>query len=189
MSTSLDLRVVFLDHLIYNITVNGSENPGSVTVLGPPLKTPVYVVHKGRCLSPFMSLAVQGVVTGDLLVLAAVPGFRAAQVIDSPKPTDRRDTAFSEMLRLTDVAFIPFESSLCGRSMYQHMYSETQIQAESRCRAPMCHDTVLAEKPGEIPARRLPVCWGTPRSTPKARPGSPSLRENPKPTKRKIIHS
>jgi hypothetical protein len=164
-SDNLDLRVVFLDHSVQSVTISGAEDPSSITLLGPPVECPVYVLHQGRCLSPFLSLSRQGVKTGDLLVLH---GLKDPPEHNCAHPRDHAGTAFHEQLRLADISFLPYETLPCVSPMYDQMLGEAEAMDAANFPPQQALDTVLGEKPEQIPTGRLPPCWVVPRTKRKA---------------------
>jgi hypothetical protein len=119
-------------------------------------------VHKGRCLSPYLSLQAQGVSDGDTVVLCPVP--------EPPRQGRHRRAPpksgiFHEVVRLADVAFHPFEASEHGATLYR------QMLAEARRREPppkMAAPSVIPEEMAAPCVGPLPACWPEER-TPRRR--------------------
>ena len=174
VSVPLTLRVVFPDRETTLVTVRSTDTPRTVALSGPPLSHPVILLHNGACLCPYLSLGTQGVVDGDIIVLHVVQ--TAPQRI-LPE-TDRSDDIFNEVLRLADVAFIPYETSPYGGIVYQQMAAEDREEEQSD----EIEVTTVGKKAEEISTTKLPVCW-------KERPskGSSQIRSRTFTQKRKPL--
>jgi hypothetical protein len=142
----LCLRVLFPDNLVERLTVCPSDTPRGVALAGPALKEPVVLVHMGRCLCPYLSLASQGVRDGDLIVLHTI-----IQTVGPSAPP--KDDVFSEVLRLADAVFGPYEASPFGGLAYQQMLVEEE--------QPWTEDvpTIIAESSQAVSTEELPICW------------------------------
>jgi hypothetical protein len=159
---SLRLRVVFPNQRVVSVDVHGSDTARTVALSGPPLKQAVILLHHGRCLSPHLSLEVQGVASGDLIVLHTVSGPDRSRKSPSRQSTgDSSDGVFHEMLRLADIAFLPYEIASFADLVYQQSGVDEQAEDDERCEMePMA--TVLGERPTEVSCEKLPSFWVDP---------------------------
>jgi hypothetical protein len=156
MSTLL-VRVLFPNQVLENVTVRGTDTPRMLALSGPPLKSPVILLHKGRCLCPYTSLDSQGVINGDIVVLHPVPASKKAAA--TPRHTrepDKRDQVFNETLRLADTAFLPYETSQYGSAAYRQMWREDEENIEDD---PPPIPTRLAAQPEGVSMQPLPTYW------------------------------
>jgi hypothetical protein len=156
-SMTLKLRVLYPNQAIESVEVHGSDTPRAVAQCGPPLKHPVVLLHNGHCLCPYLSLDFQGVTTGDLIVLHSIPAPSTRKPV-----TEERDSStgiFIEMLRLADVALVPYEVSLFGDLVYQQMWAEQQEEASARDPPRRQSQTVVAERPRSVSVESLPSLW------------------------------
>jgi hypothetical protein len=158
MSTLL-VRVLFPNQVLENVTVSGTDTPWTLALSGPPLKSPVILLHKGRCLCPYTSLDSQGVTNGDLVVLHPVPASRKVTV--AAREPDKPDQVFNEILRLADTAFLPYETSQHGSAAYQQMWQEDEKdeEDEEEIDPPTTIPTRLTAQPDGVSTQPLPTCW------------------------------
>jgi hypothetical protein len=152
------LRVLYPHRVELPITVKATDTAQSVVLSGPPLGETVVPVHKGRCLSPYLSLQAQGVSDGDVVVLCPIPQppRRGRQ-----RPAPSSAAIFEEVVRLADVAFHPFEASQYGAALYRQMLADaTRRRVPPKESAP----TVIPGEVGEVCAVPLPPCWADERA-------------------------
>jgi hypothetical protein len=156
---SLRLRVVFPNQRVVSVDVQGSDTARTVVLSGPPLKHAVVLLHHGRCLSPYLSLEVQGVASGDLIVLHAVPGAAHARRAPARADADAGDGLFLEMLRLADLAFLPYEIASAAALVYQQTWDDEQAEEEEQARERAPAPTVVAARPAGVSCEQLPPIW------------------------------
>jgi len=166
MATLL-VRVLFPNEVIEDVSVQGTDTPRTLALSGPPLKSPVVLLHKGRCLCPYTSLDAQGVTNGDLVVLHPLPSAKdhpktsAASASDAlarfERELENRDEVFKEILRLADAAFLPYETSPCGNSAYHQMWKDEEEEITTA--HPATVPTTVAQRAEGISTQPLPACW------------------------------
>lgn len=158
MSMVITLRVMFPGEQICPIRVKNLDTPQTVALSGPPLQNPVILLHNGKCLCPYLSLAAQGVVDNDFIVVHSIetepPLYQEFPFEE--QETGQNDNVFEEILRLADVAFIPYETSRYGFLVYEQMTTETKQDAEDDFPQEETHVTA---KPKRISTAKLPICW------------------------------
>jgi hypothetical protein len=157
MST-LTLQVVFPSRLILSVKVHSSDTARTVALSGPPLKQPVLLRHKGKYLSPYESLASQGVLNGDVIILYNVTSLSPPR--DGSSSLDDDHGLVLEALRLADLAFLPYEVSACADAVYRQMWDDHKgggIVADDAVPSA----TVVAGKPTRVSDQPLPSIWGS----------------------------
>jgi hypothetical protein len=174
----LHLRVIFPGQLALTITLNKFEIPSALLKVGPPVYATVAYIHKGCCLRPVISLAAQGVLDGDVIVVHPTADPMSSShgrfaSFPARSGSARANGTFNELLRLADSAFAPYEASSRGAGMYRDMLAE---MLENETPEPKSGPgTVLSESPGEIPTARLPVCWDETKRRQKSHYRSPPV--------------
>jgi hypothetical protein len=170
MSTLL-VRVLFPNQTVASVSVQGTDTPRTLALSGPPLKSPVILLHKGRCLCPYTSLDSQGVINGDLVILHPMPvsrqrsKFRVASDPTAKLENDLEghDKVFNEILRLADTAFLPYETSQFGSVAYEQMWKDEEEDYADGAAPPV--PTRLVGPASAISTDPLPSCWEEMKST------------------------
>jgi hypothetical protein len=172
MDDPLALCIVFPDLVVHDVTVRGADIAQVLTSLGPPDRHPLLIIHKERCLCPFISLFAQGVVSGDRIVLYRVRD--PAEIRPhAPKEDPDRSARNIEVLRLADLSFAPYESSKCGGKVLRRAASAERKEQEKIHERARCHfvePAVLAERVGAVSTAEMPICW---RASPSGRTRAP----------------
>lgn len=165
LQEKITLRVQYpQQYMLTLVSVCLTDTAKVVATCGPPLTKPVIIIHQGHCLSPHLSLAVQGVCDGDTIVLHTVN--IQPQKKQAPSDGEKRkakikmDNIFNEMLRLADVAFIPYETGLYGSLVFQQMLKEIPEETEPEEILP----SFLYQPASEASTDPLPIFWNEPET-------------------------
>ena len=166
-SDTRHIKVVYPDGSVIDVKINSFDIAKGLALSRPQLEYPVIILHKGRCLSPYLTLAAQNVEDNDIVVLKRMEGFQKSSNINLNNSSVREqimkqkmEEVFQEILRLSDLQFRPYESSPFGGYMYQQMAEELpQIEAlqnqhneNSTLPKPLFSEPIL----GDLP---LPPLW------------------------------
>jgi hypothetical protein len=115
-------------------------------------------MHNGQFLIPYLTLDSQGVMNGDLIILHIVsqPTPKKSRKHHSKQP-ERSDSVVAEMLRLSDVAFLPYEVSSLFELVYQQIWLEEQEDEEANDAPKNQSITIIGKPPQCISADPLPA--------------------------------
>lgn len=157
MATVITLRVRFPGDQFSSIRIKTLDTPKHIVLCGPPMQDPVIVLHNGRCLCPYLSLDAQGVVDNDFIVVHQIEmSMPVYPEYYFKEPEQQDENVVSEVLRLADVAFIPYEISRYGSLVYEQMTSETKHETGEIFPQEEIH---ITGKPKRISTAKLPICW------------------------------
>lgn len=156
MNETRNIKVVKTDGSVIQVRLNSFDIARSLALVSS-LTEPVIIIHKGRCLYPFMSIASQNVSDGDVVVLKSVKSAPSQKTLineicskpiqkkrhtrfskqqakhDYLKTDEKTDQSlnnyssynnyriFEEILRISDLQFRAYESSISGGFAYQQM--------------------------------------------------------------------
>ncbi|OHT17662.1 hypothetical protein TRFO_00953 [Tritrichomonas foetus] len=66
------VQVMYPDGSTIPVHLRSYDVARALALAGPPLSDPVILLHRGRCLCPYLSLAAQMIEDGDIVVLKAI---------------------------------------------------------------------------------------------------------------------
>lgn len=160
MEEKLIIKVQYpQQEMLVPVSVSAYDTARVIATSGPPLTKPVIILHQGHCLSPHLTLAAQGVTNGDTVILHTVSYTNEAKL--TPTKAEKQhmkvkiDEVFNELLRLADVAFMPYEIGLYGGLIFQQMLSEIPDETEPETSSP----TILGPKATDVANSPLPILW------------------------------
>jgi hypothetical protein len=154
MSETLLLRVLFPNHPVTSVRIQNTDTPRTLALSGPPLKIPVILLHKGRCLCPYASLDSQGVASGDLIILYPVSRECPPQFLPAHDAA-MSEGIFREVIRLADAAYAPLEVAKGGAMAYRQMWEHACDDGGEEAAA--ARTAVVAAS--EVSTQELPVWW------------------------------